>query len=116
VSRSADNYRHYVQRSRGEFSVTKNVYTATRCGWFSCRTVCYLAAGRPAVVQDTGFSEFLPTGRGLFAFVDAETAAAGLAAVEANYPAHQEAARAVAERHFASDIVLKDILGKIGLG
>jgi len=116
ASRTADDYRHYVQGSRGEFSVTKNVYAATRCGWFSCRTVCYLAAGRPAVVQDTGFSEFVPTGCGLFAFSDAETAAAGIAAVEADYAAHQEAARAVAERRFASDVVLKDLLNRIGLG
>src|SRR5205823_6231541 len=50
ISRTADDYRHYVQRSRGEFSVAKNVYVATRSGWFSCRSVCYLAAGRPVVV------------------------------------------------------------------
>jgi hypothetical protein len=116
VSRTAGDYRDYLQRSRGEFAVTKNVYAATRCGWFSCRTVCYLAAGRPAVVQDTGFSEFLPTGRGLFAFSDLDGAAAAVEAVEADYPAHREAAREVAERHFASDVVLKDILHRIGLG
>ncbi|HJZ58102.1 MAG TPA: hypothetical protein VKE74_24385, partial [Gemmataceae bacterium] len=116
VSCTAADYRYYIQQSRGEFGVAKNVYAATRCGWFSCRTVCYLAAGRPAVVQDTGFSEFIPTGRGLFAFSDAESAAAGIAAVEANYAGHQEAARDIAERHFASDIVLKDLLHRIGLG
>jgi hypothetical protein len=116
VSRAAEEYRQYVQQSRGELSVTKNVYAATKCGWFSCRTVCYLAAGRPAVVQDTGFSEFLPTGRGLFAFSNIEEAAAGIAAAEADYSAHQEAARAIAERHFASDVVLKKLLARIGLG
>ena len=116
VSGTADDYRHYIQSSRGEFSVTKNVYAATRCGWFSCRTVCYLAAGRPAVVQDTGFSEVVPTGRGLFAFCDVGAAEAGIAAVEADYAAHQEAARAVAELCFASDVVLKDLLNRIGLG
>jgi hypothetical protein len=116
VSRTAADYRRYVQSSRGEFSVTKNVYAATRCGWFSCRTVCYLAAGRPGVVQDTGFSEFLPTGRGLFAFSDTEAAEVGLAAVEADYPAHREAAREIAERHFASDAVLGALLTRIGLG
>src|SRR5262249_31392762 len=116
VSRSADDYRRYVQGSRGEFSVTKNVYAATRCGWFSCRTVCYLASGRPAVVQDTGFSELLPPGQGLVALTDAAGAAAGIAAVEADYPAHQEAARAVAARGFASDVVLADLLKRVGLG
>jgi len=116
ISRTAADYQRYVQQSRGEFGVAKNVYAATRCGWFSCRTVCYLAAGRPAVVQDTGFSEFVPTGLGLFAFSDLESAAAGIAAVEANYTAHQEAAREIAERHFSSDMVLKDLLDRIGLG
>ncbi|MCI0704119.1 MAG: glycosyltransferase family 1 protein [Planctomycetia bacterium] len=116
ISRTVADYRHYVQRSRGEFGVAKNVYSATRCGWFSCRTICYLAAGRPAVVQDTGFAEFIPTGSGLFAFSDVEGAAAGLTAVEANYPAHQEAARDIAKRYFASDVVLKDMLQRIGLG
>jgi hypothetical protein len=116
VSRTADDYRHYVQGSRGELSVTKNVYAATRCGWFSCRTVCYLAAGRPAVVQDTGFSEFLPTGRGLLTFSDSDGATAGVEAVEADYPAHHEAARSVAEQYFASEVVLRDLLTRIGLG
>jgi hypothetical protein len=115
ISRTAADYRHYVQRSRGEFAVAKNVYAATRCGWFSCRSVCYLAAGRPAVVQDTGFSEFLPTGRGLFAFSDVAGAIAGIEAVEADYETHCAAAREVAERYFASDVVLTDLLNRIGL-
>jgi hypothetical protein len=116
VSRTGADYRSYIQRSRGEFSVTKNVYVATRCGWFSCRSVCYLAAGRPAVVQDTGFSELIPTGCGLFAFSDAQSAAAAIGAVESDYATHREAARAVAERHFDSDVVLRELLGHIGLG
>jgi hypothetical protein len=68
------------------------------------------------VVQDTGFSEFLPTGCGLFAFSDADGAAAGIAAVESDYAAHQEAARSLAERHFSSDRVLRELLGQLGLG
>ena len=115
ASRTADAYRDYVCRSRGEFSVAKNVYVATGCGWFSCRTVCYLAAGRPAVVQDTGFSEIIPTGRGLFAFDDVEQAAAAVRAVEADYPAHSAAARAVAAEHFAADRVIGDLLRRVGL-
>ena len=82
--------------SRGEFSVAKNVYVATRSGWFSCRSVCYLAAGRPVVVQDTGFSELIPTGLGLLAFSTPEEAVSGIATVEADYPAHQAAARELA--------------------
>src|SRR6185436_19734029 len=60
ISRTAADYRRYIQSSRGELSVAKNVYVATRCGWFSCRSVCYLAAGLPVLVQDTGFSELIP--------------------------------------------------------
>ena len=63
VSGSAEDYRSYIERSRGEFSVAKNVYVGTRCGWFSCRSVCYLASGRPVMIQDTGFSDVVPTVR-----------------------------------------------------
>jgi hypothetical protein len=116
VSRTVSDYQSYIQQSRGEFSVTKNVYAATRCGWFSCRSVCYLAAGVPVVVQDTGFSEFIPTGSGLFAFSDADSAASGIEAVEADYSTHQQTARDIAEQSFASDVVLADLLHRIGLG
>ena len=115
ISATADDYQRYIEGSRGEFSVAKNVYAATRSGWFSCRTVCYLAAGRPAVVQDTGFSDFLPTGQGLLAFSNLEEAARGVAAVESDYPAHQKAAREVAAKYFDSKVVLGDLLKRIGL-
>ena len=115
ISRTADEYRSYVQSSRGEFSVAKNVYAATRCGWFSCRSVCYLAAGLPVVVQDTGFSEFLPTGEGLFAFSNLTEAVEGIEAVERNYTRHQCAARELARTQFASEVVLGDLLRSIGL-
>ncbi|MBM3499912.1 MAG: glycosyltransferase family 1 protein [Armatimonadetes bacterium] len=115
ISRTPDEYRSYLQQSRGEFSVAKNVYVATHCGWFSCRTVCYLAAQRPAVVQDTGFSELLPTGEGLVVFSTLEEAAAGIARIEADYEHHQREARAVAETYFDARIVLTDMLGQIGL-
>lgn len=115
ISRTAGDYRRYVQSSRGEFSVAKNVYAATRCGWFSCRSVCYLAAGLPVVVQDTGFSEFIPTGEGLFAFSNLDEAVRGVEAVEKNYPRHQHAARELARTHFASDVVLGELLRRIKL-
>lgn len=116
VSVTPDDYRAYIRRSRGEFSVAKNVYVATGSGWFSCRSVCYLAAGRPVVVQDTGFSQCIPTGRGLFAFSDLDGAARGVEAVERDYAAHREAAREVARTHFDSDRVLGDLLWRVGLG
>jgi hypothetical protein len=115
-SYSPEAYRAYVQGSRGEFSVAKNIYVATRSGWFSCRTACYLAAGRPAVVQDTGFAGQIPTGEGLIAFGDLDEAVEAVAAVEADYRRHARAARELAEREFDSRKVLTDLLNEIGLG
>ena len=97
--------RHYVQRSRGEFAVAKNVYVATRSGWFSCSSVCHLAAGLPIVVQDTG-SEVIPCGEGVLAFSTLDEAADALCRAEADYPRHQAAARRIAQDHFSSERVL----------
>jgi hypothetical protein len=115
-SRSAEEYRSYIQASRGELSVAKNVYVDTRSGWFSCRSVCYLAAGRPVVVQDTGFSEILPVGHGLLTFSNDQEAAAAITAVESDYESHAKAAREFAATYFDSSIVLGDILKQVGLG
>jgi hypothetical protein len=115
ISRTAEDYQHYVQRSRGEFSVAKNVYVATHSGWFSCRSVCYLAAGLPVVVQDTGFSEIIPVGEGVLAFTKLDDAVSAIETVEGNYVHHQRAARELARTHFASDVVLGDLLERIGL-
>lgn len=87
------SYREFISGSRGEWSVAKHGYVAARTGWFSGRTACYLAAGRPAVVQDTGWSEKLPHGKGLLAFRTMEEAVEGMARVEADYKDHQRAAR-----------------------
>jgi hypothetical protein len=110
VSHSLDAYRDYIRSSLGEFSVAKHSYVTTNSGWFSDRTECYLAAGRPAVVQDTGFSEHLPTGEGLFAYHAADEALAGLEAVAADYPRHSRAAREIALAHFAAEVVLSPLL------
>jgi hypothetical protein len=111
-----NHYRRYIQCSRGEFSVAKNVYVATQSGWSSCRSACYLAAGRPVVVQDTGFSEIIPTGEGLLTFSNAEQAAEAVMTVESDYRHHQEKARAIAKEFFDSGVVLTGILNTIGLG
>ncbi|HEY8599560.1 MAG TPA: hypothetical protein VIL85_14070 [Thermomicrobiales bacterium] len=116
MSTTPDAYRSYIQRSRGEFSVAKNIYVATRSGWFSCRSACYLAAGRPVVVQDTGFSASLPVGDGLLAFSSRQEAVAGLAAVEAGYRRHQQAARDIAHEYFDAGVVLADLLTRVGMG
>jgi hypothetical protein len=115
ISRTAGGYRAYIEGSRGEFSVAKNVYVATRSGWFSCRSVCYLAAGRPVVVQDTGFSEFIPTGDGLLAFSTAEEARQGIIAVEQDYEHHRRKALEVGREYFGADRVLSTLLGEVGL-
>ena len=106
VASDPDAFRAYVQESGAEFSVAQAVYVRTGSGWFSDRTARYLASGKPAVVQDTGFSRNLPVGRGLLAFRTPEEAAAAVEAVRADYEAHCAAARELAERYFAAEVVL----------
>jgi hypothetical protein len=115
VSSTPEAYRSYISSSRGEFAVAKHIYVVTRSGWFSCRTVCYLASGRPAVVQDTGFGELIGRHEGLLPWSDLAGARAALAEAEADYAAHAEGARALAEERFASDVVLGDLLDRVGV-
>ena len=110
VSHNLSAYRDYVRTSLGEFSVAKHTYVQANSGWFSDRTACYLASGRPAVVQDTGFSAHVPSGEGLIGYRTADEARAGLEAVVADYDRHARAAREVAVAHFASDVVLRPLL------
>lgn len=106
ASAGAERFRTYVQQSSAEFSVAQGVYVATRCGWFSDRTVRYLASGRPALVQDTGFSDVLPTGLGLVAFTTLDEAVAGAEDIVARYDDHAATARRIAADHFAAERVL----------
>jgi hypothetical protein len=115
VSTTLDAYRDYLAASRGEWSVAKNAYVALRSGWFSTRTAAYLACGKPAVVQETGFSTHVPPGPGLHTFATLEDAVAGLAAVGRDYARACEHARAVAETHFAAERVLTRLLADAGL-
>lgn len=110
------DYQRYLQASRGEWSIAKHTYVALRSGWFSTRSAVYLASGKPVVVQDTGWSEHYPTGAGLIGFTTIDEAAAGLAAVEAEYRRHCDAARALAEREFAAPAVLGRLLADAELG
>jgi hypothetical protein len=110
VSRTPDSYRHFIQASRGEFSVPKEGYVSMRGGWFSDRSVCYLASGRPVLIEDTALSEELPVGEGLLTFRDADGAVAAVRRVEEAYEAHRRAARQLAESHFATDNVLPRFL------
>jgi hypothetical protein len=101
-----DSYRHYIETSKAEWSVAKNGYVVGQAGWFSCRSACYLAAGRPVIVQDTGFGAVLPVGAGLLSFTTVEEAVAAIRDVEANYERHTQAARGIAEAYFDADQVL----------
>jgi hypothetical protein len=110
VSLTPGRYQDFLADSRGEVSTAKQIYVAMRSGWFSCRSACYLAAGRPVVVQDTGFSSLLPVGDGILSFTTVDQAADAIRAVEADYARHAKAARDVAEAHFDSDRVLVGLI------
>jgi hypothetical protein len=107
-----DSYRDYIASSRGEWSVAKHGYVAGQVGWFSCRSACYLATGRPVVVQDTGFSDVLPVGEGIVAFRTLDEAVDALADVESKYERHARAARAIAEEYFDSKRVLGELINR----
>jgi hypothetical protein len=108
-------FRDYVRGSSAEFSVAQGIYVNTASGWFSDRTVRYLASGRPALVQDTGFSRTLPTGRGLIAFRTLGEAADGARRLLDDYATHARAARALAEEHFDCRVVLPPVLRAVGV-
>ena len=110
---NADNwmsYQQFINSSLGEFSVAKETYVKARTGWFSCRSACYLAAGRPVITQDTGWSSFIPSGKGLFSFSDLESAQSAIRQVVSNYKQHSQYAREVAEEFFDSQKVLGELL------
>jgi hypothetical protein len=109
-SRTLWDYRDFIQHSRAEFGVAKHTYVATRSGWFSDRTECYLAAGRPALVQDTGWSAHLPGGEGLIAFSTPEEALAGIERINGDYARHARRAGEVAREHFDARVVLPRLL------
>jgi hypothetical protein len=110
VCRDFTSYRRYIQTSKGEWSVAKNGYVNGRSGWFSGRSACYLAAGRPVIVQDTGFSRVLPVGEGVLTFSTLDEAKAEIREVEGNYSRHAKAAQSIAEAYFDSDKVLNRFL------
>ena len=110
VTRSPETYERYIRASKGELGIAKHGYVASRSGWFSERSLAYMASARPVVLQDTGFSRWLPTGRGVLAFDTAEEAAAALAEVAGDYRRHCAAARAVAAEHFDGRRVVRELL------
>jgi hypothetical protein len=115
ISRDANRYREYIQHARGEFTVARDQYVRPRTGWFSDRSACYLAAGRPVITQDTGFDTVLPTGKGLFAFNSIEDIVAAVDDIESDYSRNCSAARDIAAEYFAAEKVVAGLLARAGL-
>jgi hypothetical protein len=112
VSNSSD-YKFFIQNSEGEFSVAKETYVKSNSGWFSCRSACYLASGRPVITEETGWSKYIPQGKGLFSFNTLECAIDNIKQVTADYKFHSNQALEIASEYFDSNKVLKSMLEKI---
>jgi YHS domain-containing protein len=108
-------YRNYVKTSKGEFTFAKDQNIRLRSGWFSERSACYLAAGRPVITQDTGFRCTLPTGEGLFAFNTIEDVISAFDAIKSNYKKHSEAAAEIAEEYFKAETVMEKLLNDLAV-
>jgi hypothetical protein len=114
ISRTVEQYQQFIARSWADFGIAKHAYVASRSGWFSDRSTCYLAAGRPVLHQDTGFGDWLPTGEGVLSFSTMVEVLEGLARVDADYERHARAARAIAEEHFEAAKVIGRMLDDAG--
>jgi hypothetical protein len=115
ISKNIDKYREYIQQSRGEFTVARDQYVRPNTGWFSDRSACYLAAGRPVITQETKFSKFLPTGKGLFPFKTMEDILAAVDEIESDYESNCRAAREIAEEYFDAEKVVGSLMARAGL-
>ena len=115
ISKSPDRYRDYIRSSRAEFTVARDQYVRPRTGWFSDRSACYLAAGKPVITQDSAFGKFLPTGRGLFAFTSLDDIIAAVDMIETDYRSHQAAALEIAAEYFAGEKVVGSLMERAGL-
>jgi len=115
ISSGIDRYRGYIQQARAEFTVARDQYVRPNTGWFSDRSACYLAAGRPVITQETGFSNFLPTGKGLFGFNNLDDILRAVDCIESDYEGNCRAARAIAAEYFAAEKVVASLMERAGL-
>ena len=115
VSGNSEKYRDYITQSRGEFTVAKDQNVRLRSGWFSDRSCCYLAAGRPVINQDTAFSNALPVGKGLFSFRTIDDVVSAIDAIESDYPGNRAAAREIAAEYLAAEKVLASLCDRAAL-
>lgn len=113
VATTPDEYQRFVAGSKAEFGVAKSGYVVSRSGWFSDRSACYLASGRPVVAQDTGFDAVLPVGKGLLHYRTVDEAAEAIRTVERDYEEHRLAARRLAQQHLSAEVVLPRLLGTL---
>ena len=114
VSHDVETYRRYIQSSRGEFTVARDQYVRPRTGWFSDRSACFLAAGRPVITQETGFSKVWPTGDALFPFQTMDEILAAVDRIETDYEASCRAAREIAAEYVAAEIVIARLMETAG--
>jgi hypothetical protein len=115
VTRDPWRYRRYIHESRAEIMIAKGMYVQSGSGWFSERSMCYLAASRPVLAQDTGIEQLYPTGTGLLTFATLEEAVEAVHSLDADYDRHARAARAIAEEYFDSDRVLSRLLSRLSI-
>ncbi len=115
MSEDFDLYRQYIWGSKGEFTVAKDQYTRLNTGWFSDRSACYLAAGKPVITQETGFGKFIPSGEGLFGFTTLDDIREAAAQITADYPRHSQKAREIAREYFEAEKVVARILIDAGV-
>jgi hypothetical protein len=111
--RDISSYRNFIFSSFAEFSITKETYIKSNSGWFSCRSACYLAAGKPVITQDTKWAKFIPSGKGVFACDDLESTCAATSEITSDYALHAKAAIEVAYEYFDSNKILNKLLGHI---
>ena len=113
ATRSCETFQQYIRNTRGEFTVAKQIYAGLPSGWFSDRSACFLAAGRPVITQASGFDQWLPTGQGLFSFTTQEDAVAAIEEIARDPQHHARAARTIAEKSFDSRGVLQDLIDRV---
>jgi hypothetical protein len=112
-SRSVSSYQEFIRGAAGEFTAAKEQYVAVPTGWFSDRSACFLASGRPVVTQATAFERWLPTGEGLFSFATIDEAVSALSAIKADHVKHARAARRIAEEYFDARRVLAALIERV---
>ncbi len=115
VSETLESYREYIWGSRGELTVAKDMNVRLRSGWFSERSACYLAAGKPVITQETGFSKSIPTGLGLYAFQKLEDIPPAIEAINSDYPRHSQAAKEIAAEYFDAEKLLRQVMIEAGV-